>query len=244
MKFFTTLALSLCIAFSATADNKIKIGSLPLKGGCVLVVEEYLSTARLGEKVMIVSDYGDVFAFNSGTVTKVLEIDDEYSVFVKTGNEYYVYNDMKGVAVREGERLQKGDFLGELKYNSRYNEHQLEMQIWRNNGRNTNRLCNDEVVCVLRGVEYTPPAKKVVAKKPAAKKKPIAKKTTAKKKTYASKSKTTAKKKVVAKKTTAKKKPTAKKTTAKKTTAKKKVAKKPVAKKKAPVKKVVAKKKK
>lgn len=230
MRYFITLALSLSIAFSAQADNKTKFGSLPLKGGRVLVVEEYLSKANLGQKVMIVSDYGDVFSFNNGTVTKVLEIDDEYSVFVKTGNQYFVYNDLKGVAVSEGERVQEGDFLGELKYNSRYNEHQLEMQIWRDNGRNTNRLCNDEVVCVLKGVKYTPPVKNAVAKKTAAKKKPIAKKSTAKKKTYASKSKkTTAKKKVVAKKSTAKKKT---------------VAKKPVAKKKAPVKKVAAKKKK
>ncbi len=234
MKYILTLALSLCIAFSALADSKIKIGSLPLKGGEVMLVEEYLSKARLGQKVMIVSDYADVFAFNSGVVTKVLEIDDEYSVFVKSGNQYFVYNDLKEVGISEGERVQKGDFLGELRYNSRYDEHQLEMQIWKDNGRNTHRLCNDEVVCVLRGVKYTPPAKKVVAKR-SSKKKPIVKNSrrSSKSKTYASR-KSSAKKKVVAKKTSSKSR--------KATAAKKSSPKKVVAKKKSPVKKAAAKK--
>jgi hypothetical protein len=227
MRYILTLALSICIAFSALAEDKKKIGSLPMKSCSVLLVEEYLSKARLGQKVMVVSDFGDVYSFKSGEVTKVLYIDDEYSVFVRSGGEYFVYNGLKGVGVDEGDRVEKGDFLGELRYNSRYNEHQLEMQVWRDNGRNTYRCSNNEVMCILSGTKYVAPRKVTPAKHKASgrHKKAVAKhsKASRNKRAVASRSKAS-KKKIAARKTSSKsKKATAakKKTPAKKPAAKK-----------------------
>lgn len=232
MKYILTLALSICIAFSAIAEDKIRIGSLPMKSCSVFLVEEYLSKARLGQKVMVVSDYPEVYSFKPGTVTKVLDIDGEYSVFVRSGDEYFVYNGLKDIDIDEGTRVDKGDLLGELRYNSRYNEHQLEMQIWRDNGRQTCRVTNGEVVCILSGTKYVAPKKAVAVKKKTSvkHKKAIAKnsKGSKSKRAVASRSKTS--KKVAAKKTSArskkavatKKKAPAKKGAAKKTAAKKK----------------------
>lgn len=231
MRYILTLALSVCIAFSAIAENKIPIGSLPLKSCSVFLVEEYMSKARLGQKVMVVSDFNEVYSFQAGTVTKVLDIDGEYSVFVRSGGEYFVYNGLKDVGVGEGTRVDKGDLLGELRYNSRYNEHQLEMQVWRDNGRQTCRVTNGEVVCILSGTKYVAPRKAVAVKKntSARHKKAIAKnsKGSKNKRAVASRAKTS--KKVIAKKTSLKSK---KVTVAKKTSTKKAAVKKAPAKKK------------
>lgn len=237
MKYILALALSVAIAFSAVAENKVKLGSLPMKSCSVFLAEEYMSKARLGQKVMVVSDYSDVYCFKPGTVTKVLDIDDEYSVFVRSGNEYFVYNGLKDIGVDEGTQLEKGDLIGELKYNSRYNEHQLEMQVWRDNGRNTFRCSNNEVMCILSGTQYVAPKKAVPAKHTASAKhrKAVAKNTKASKSRRAVASRAKTSKKVAAKKTAAKSKKAVaskKKTTAKKTIAKKAPAKKTPAKKK------------
>jgi hypothetical protein len=207
MKFTATLAFLLVLATAAFADNKTRIGSLPLKNGSVILVQEYLSKARLPEKVLVVSDYEDVCAFSSGTVTKVLEIDDRYSVFVRKGSHYYVYGNLKGVAVEEGDRLGKGEFLGEVRYSSRYREHQMEMQIWYDNGRRTCRLPNKQVVGILQGDPPAPPKieKKAIAKKKTPARKYAAKGKHSKKKVYAKKSSKKAVKKKAVKKTTAKK---------------------------------------
>ena len=79
MKLIATLVLSLFFTASSFAEgNKTPIGSLPCKNGCVMIVQEYLSKAKLPQKVLVGSPEEDVFAFTAGRVSKVLEIDNRY----------------------------------------------------------------------------------------------------------------------------------------------------------------------
>ncbi|MBL7717266.1 MAG: hypothetical protein JNL72_00415 [Flavipsychrobacter sp.] len=231
MRIFATLALVWGLSVTAFADGeKTRIGSLPLKDGSVMVVQEYLSKARLPEKVVITSPYEEVYAFKGGVVTKVLEIDDRYSVFVKNGDHYYVYNNIYALAVNDGDHLERGELLGSLRYDKRFGEYQMEMQIWEDNGRNTCRLVNNHVVCILAGKPYIPrpeprPKAKSTHKGKSAKhaSSTRGKKTTSKK--YASKSRTAKSKAVKSKSVKSKTaKPTtkARKAPAKKAPAKKK----------------------
>jgi hypothetical protein len=144
---------------AAQAEKKVRIGSLPLKNGTVVLVQEYLSKAKLPQKVMVVSPNEEVYAFCGGEVTKILEIDDKVSVFVRKGPHYFVYNNLYAVAVEEGDRLSKGDLIAGLRYNRKYGEYQMEMQIWHDNGRKTCRLPNSQVVDILKGA--TPGAPRV-----------------------------------------------------------------------------------
>jgi hypothetical protein len=156
MRVLVTLA---CIfLFSAAhAEKKIRIGSLPLKNGAVVLVQEYLSKTKMPQKVMVVSPHEEVYAFASGVVTKVLEIDDKVSVFVRKGPHYFVYNNLYAVAVNEGDRLDKGDLIAGLRYNRKYGEYQMEMQIWHDNGTKTRRLPNSQVVDILQGAKPSAP---------------------------------------------------------------------------------------
>ena len=153
-------------AFTAAfAEKKTPIGSLPLKNGAVVLVQEYLSKAKLPQKVMIVSPYEEVYAFCSGEVTKILLIDDKVSVFIRKGAHYFVYNNLYAVAVDEGDRISKGDLIAGLRYNRKYSEYQMEMQVWYDNGRKTCRLPNNQVIDILKGAK--PGAPRVEkAKKP------------------------------------------------------------------------------
>lgn len=197
MRLKATLGLILAFATSAFAEKRIPIGSLPLKNGSVVLVQEYLSHASLPEKVMVVSPFEEVYALHGGTVTKVLDIDGDYSVFIRNGSNYYVYNELKGVAVRDGDRVERGELIGELDYDSRYDGYEMEMQVWCDKGTKTCRLTNENVVCILKGTPYVPKVAKAAPAKhkakagkyPKGKKRYVAKKgsKSAKSRTYARK---------------------------------------------------------
>jgi hypothetical protein len=159
MKWIVTLALSFCTVFNASAytDGKTRIGSLPLKNGTMMLVQEYLSKASLPEKVVVVSNFQEVSAFSAGIVTKVLSIDDKISVFIKKGSHYFVYNNLRAVAIDEGDRLEKGDLIGEVYHDNNYDGYQMEMQVWYNYGAKTCRLPNKQVMGILQGDAPTPP---------------------------------------------------------------------------------------
>jgi len=169
MRLKATLGLILAFATSAFAEKKVPIGHLPLKDGCVVLVQEYLSHASLPEKVMVVSPFEEVYALHGGTVTKVLDIDGDYSVFIRNGANYYVYNELKGVAVSDGDKVERGELIGELGYDNRYDGYQMEMQVWCDKGTKTCRLTNDNVVCILKGTPYVPKIAKPAARKHTAK---------------------------------------------------------------------------